>query len=308
LVVGFLCSLVLLWKRSWLGIALFGVVATSILYALLTKKMPYPRTWGPFYPLFLLAIASVWHLVRGAVVRKAVLTSTALATLWLGFEFFQPQTAFAPHYTTLSAETRKTLGNPVPDRTMIWMPWVWDVRFYLPADDKFFTLPEPLAGKAHMVFLSEERDSTTVHRVAYWDPLVEEFLFWPIPKELNCSKVAEAGKFKTLAADVELQAVEPGTKPPESFVMLCVETKSEWSLMRIVHRISELSADYKSWRILPQKGGNNLVIAVVPAENFPKAQVIEAAEKIRGALGGTIVAVLPAPLVSETAPVPVPAP
>jgi hypothetical protein len=301
LVLGILAAALLLVRRSWLGISLMTMLVTSVLYAMATGKIPYPRTWGPFYPMFLLAIAATWPCITQRYIRMTILAILGAATAWFAWQFPEKSPDFDPHYTDLACETREAWGQYPEPQTVIWMPWAWDVRFYLPAPGRYYTLPEGESGKVRMVFLAEMVGDKVMQRIAYWKPLLEKFRFWELPPELAAKRIAQAGKFVSVAADVWLTGLDTDTEPPDDFMFPCVETYSDQRLLEITARISEIDSQYERWRILPQKSGDQArkddperaMIAVFPGPDFSRKEAYQTATKVRQLLGGRIIAVRP---------------
>jgi hypothetical protein len=152
-----------------------------------------------------------------------------------------------------------------------------------------------------MVFLAEMVGDKVMQRIAYWKPLLEKFRFWELPPELAAKRIAQAGKFVSVAADVWLTGLDTDTEPPDDFMFPCVETYSDQRLLEITARISEIDSQYERWRILPQKSGDQArkddperaMIAVFPGPDFSRKEAYQTATKVRQLLGGRIIAVRP---------------
>ena len=175
-------------ERRWIAQAFFFSVAISLLYAIVTHKLFYPRTFGYYIPLTAIGCVELWALIGDspALARIVRLFMAAVILPALCLETREALRFGANRevtYSDLAAQIRRearSLNGP----GLIELPWMYgdEMPAYLPSDHKWFTLTPDLIGKTVTVYLPcELRGGKVYFRTQTRDRAASEFDYWEVP-------------------------------------------------------------------------------------------------------------------------------
>lgn len=287
------------WRRSWLLVLLAGGVAMNALYAVLSRKLPYERTFGPFFIAIALLIAEAWR-SSGEWKKPAMRGFRALAAVLLlgaiGFgakELHASRHTMATSYASLAAEFRRAPHEQSPERSVLCLPWIWDMAYYLPEEPSFYSLRGKLDAPTTWYFFAEKSGAGQQLRTAYWNPAVKEMMFWPLPETLAGKRVAESGEYVATAAKLAFKRI--GTEPavPEGTLFFALQTEAR-PLREVFERLKKALPDHAEMRVLPQLERGGMMILFFPTEDFPRARMLEIAQQAKQLFGGELGALIPA--------------
>jgi hypothetical protein len=228
----------------WLApVALLSLLFCSA-YAIASKTVPYPRTFGIWLVYALAGVAWVWrysHLcgrLRGLACR-IVISGIVILTL---LESIAHPVSLAEkvNFGVLGLRVNELIRRTkaTPNNTLVLLPFIFSeqMRFYLPDDDRFLSPATDNGSKLTVYIPCSKLENQNAFRCQYYDRAKAELVGFPLPATWNQFKVFDQAGYSLFAVPMSLSrnSANAATDPATAHIVVWTSKDPYFNLAKYV--------------------------------------------------------------------------